>query len=110
MKKCKITVLKREFYPELAREYIHFPEFNACEMMKEGDIFLTSGPFGNECPKGFCAMAWQAICLQATTLAGGGKVFGYDLVHIACCNDGVRPVIFRLEAFEDDEKTAFEGL
>lgn len=40
----------------------------------------------------------------------GGKVFGYDLVHIACCNDGVRPVIFRLEAYEDDEKTAFEGL
>lgn len=40
-------------------------------------------------------MAWQAICLQATTLAGGGLVFGHDKVHIACCNDGVRPVIFK---------------
>lgn len=107
MKKCKITVLKREFYPELAKEYIPFPNFGPCEMMKEGDVFLTSGSFGNECPKGFCAMAWQAICLQATTLAGGGLVFGHDAVHIACCNDGVRPVIFKLEAYEDDEAPVF---
>ena len=110
MKKCKITVLKREFYPDLAKEYIPFPNFGPfgpCDMMKEGDVFITSGPFGNEIPSGFCAMAWQAICLQATTLAGGGLVFGHDKVHIACCNDGVRPVIFRLEAYEDDETPVF---
>ena len=107
MKKCKITVLKREFYPNLAKEYISFPNFGPCEMMKEGDIFFTSGPFGNEMPVGFCAMAWQAICLHATTLAGGGLVFGRDKVHIVSCNDGVRPVIFKLEAYEDDEKTVF---
>ena len=58
MKKCKITVLRREFYPDLAAEYIPFPDFKPCEMMKEGDVFLTGGPFGNECPAGFCAMAW----------------------------------------------------
>lgn len=52
-------------------------------------------------------MAWQAICLQATTLAGGGLVFDHDAVHIACCNDGVRPVIFKLEAYEDDEAPLF---
>ena len=57
MQKCKITVLKREFYPDLAKEYIPFPDFGPCEMMKEGDVFITTGPFGNECPKGFCAMA-----------------------------------------------------
>ena len=107
MKKCKITVLKREFYPELAKQYIPIPDFGPCHMMKEGDCFITGGPFGNEMPKDFCAMAWQAISLQATTLAGGGKEFGHDLVHIACCNDGVRPVIFRLEAYEDDEEPSF---
>ena len=53
MKKCKITVLKREFYPELAKEYIPFPDFGPCEMMKEGDVFITGGPFGNEMPKKF---------------------------------------------------------
>ena len=104
MKKCKITVLRRECYTDLAAEYAPFPDYSPCQMMKEGDVFYTSGPFGNECPKDFCAMAWQAICLQATTLAGGGKVFGMDDVHIACCNDGLRPVIFRLERYEDDEE------
>ena len=49
----------------------------------------------------------QAVCLQATTLAGGGKVFGHDEVHIACCNDGVRPVIFQLEGYVDDEEPVF---
>ncbi|MCF0260993.1 MAG: TIGR04076 family protein [Erysipelotrichaceae bacterium] len=107
MKKCKITVLKREFYKDLADEYIPIPDFGPCHMMKEGDVFITGGPFGNQMPKGFCDMAWQSICLQATTLAGGGKVFGHDDVHIACCNDGVRPVIFRLEACEDDEQPQF---
>ena len=107
MQKCKITVLRREFFPDLAKEYIPFPGFGPCEMMKEGDVFITTGPFGNECPQGFCAMAWQAVCLQATTLAGGGKVFGHDEVHIACCNDGVRPVIFRLEGYRDDEEPVF---
>ncbi|MCC8051671.1 MAG: TIGR04076 family protein [Clostridiales bacterium] len=68
---------------------------------------MTSGQFGNKCSKGFCAMAWQAVCLQATTLADGGMVFGHDLIHIACCNDGVRPVIFRLEPYEDDEEPVF---
>ena len=34
MQKCKITVLKREFYPDLAKEYIPFPDFGPCEMMK----------------------------------------------------------------------------
>ena len=107
MQKCKITVLKRNFFPELAKEYIPIHDFGPCEMMKEGDVFLTSGPFGNECPKGFCQMAWQAICTQAATLAGGGKVFGHDEVHIACCNDGVRPVILRLEGYMDDEPSLF---
>ena len=107
MKKCKITVLKREFYKELASEYIPIPDFGPCHMMKEGDVFITGGPFGSQIPTGFFDMPWQSICLQAVTLAGGGKVFGHDDVHIACCNDGVRPVIFRLEAYEDDELPHF---
>lgn len=107
MKRCKITVLKREFYPDLAAEYVRAPGFGPCDRMQEGDTFLTSGPFGNGMPENFCDMAWQAICLQATTLAGGGKVFGFDETHIACCNDGVRPVVFKLEAYEDGEEPVF---
>ncbi len=34
VKKCKITVLKREFYPDLAREYIPIPDFGPCHMQR----------------------------------------------------------------------------
>ena len=64
MQKCKITVLKREFCPDLAKEYVPFPDFGPCEMMKEGDAFITTGPFGNGCPKGFCAKQKQAVCCR----------------------------------------------
>ena len=37
MKKCKITVMKRMFNQELSDEYIPFPNFQPCEMMKEDD-------------------------------------------------------------------------
>jgi uncharacterized repeat protein (TIGR04076 family) len=37
---------------------------------------------------------------MACTLAGGGKVFGEDF-NIACCNDGIRPVILKLEAVDE---------
>ena len=102
MGKCKITVLRREFYKDLADEYIPV-EIGPCHMMKEGDVFITGGDFGASMPEGFCDMAWQAIGVQARTLAWGGKVFGFDDNHIACCNDGCRPVIFKLEAIDDDE-------
>ena len=88
---------------DLRREYIKFDDFGPCPFMNEGDVFITGGVLGNECPEGFCPMAWQAICIQASTLAGGGKVYGVDDVHIACCNDGVRPVGFKLEMIEDGE-------
>ena len=65
-------------------------------------VFFASsgGLFGNSMPTGFCEYAWQAIQNLACTLAGGGKVFGANF-NIACCNDGIRPVIFRLEAVEE---------
>lgn len=73
MYRCKITVLKREFYKELADEYIPFPDFGPCHMMKEGDVFITSGPFGNSKPEGFCDMAWQAIAYRQQRLLAAVK-------------------------------------
>lgn len=102
MRKCKITVLKAMFYKELADQYIPFPDFGPCHMMKQGDTFITSGPFGMDIPEGFCFGAWDAIGKIAAIIASGGKVFGTSEDNVACCNDGVRPVIFLLEPFEDD--------
>ena len=101
MRRCRITVLKCCFDEALAKEYVHDENYGLCPVFKEGDEFLTSGPFGSFKPEKFCSMAWKAIELQATSLASGGKVFGYEDVNIACCNDGIRPVIFKLEAVDD---------
>ena len=99
MTRCRITVVKTALFEDLRDEYMS-PDFGTCPVMKEGDVFTTSGRFGNGKPEGFCEYAWQAIQTLASTLAGGGKVFGRD-DNIACCNDGVRPVIYKLEAIDE---------
>ena len=76
------------------------PDYGLCPLLKEGDVFLTSGRYGNSMPKGFCEYAWQAVQIVATSLAAGGIVFGHDY-NIASCNDGIRPVIFKMEAVDE---------
>jgi len=99
MKKCRITVIRTALFEDLRDEYFT-PDFGLCPAMKEGDVFTTGGMFGNSKPEGFCEYAWQAVQNIACTLAGGGKVFGEDY-NIACCNDGVRPVVMKLEAIDE---------
>lgn len=56
----------------------------------------------------FCSEAWDAISRYIyTALQGGSIMHGWmkdDKVMIACCNDGTRPVIFKIERI-DVEKT-----
>jgi uncharacterized repeat protein (TIGR04076 family) len=98
MKKCKITVLRTTLFEDLRDEYMP-AEFGVCPVMRAGDVFVTGGVFGNSIPQGFCEYAWQAVQNIACTLAGGGNVFGQDY-NIACCNDGIRPVIMKLESVD----------
>jgi len=106
MKQCKITVLKRLYLDDIAEkyseEYKKGDEFGACSMMKEGDVFITRNVFGSEMPEGFCVSAWDAIDKLAAVIAGGGKVYHNVDRVVACCNDGYRPVIFMLEAVEEE--------
>ena len=99
MKKCRITVLRTMLFEDLRDAYMD-EGYGLCPLMKEGDVFTTGGRFGNSMPRGFCQYAWQAIQNLACTLAGGGKVYDEDY-NIACCNDGIRPVIFKLETIEE---------
>lgn len=95
--KCKITVLKTTCFKDLADVYVKDPQYGPCPVHKEGEVFVTGGIFGNEMPEGFCAMAYQALVMPVNVLIGGGKVLGFDETHIACCTDGLRPVVFKLE-------------
>lgn len=105
MKKCKITILKTTLDTELAAEY-GVPGLDACPMMKEGQVFWADYAK----PEGFCDEAWKAIYQYVFALAHGS---GQDLfyfgdwvrkpgVAICSCNDGLRPVIFKIEATEQE--------
>lgn len=100
MNKVKITVLKTTFDEDLAREY-GVLGLKACPMMREGQVFYADYAK----PEGLCDEAWKAIYLFAFALAHGMKDCFYHSdwigapgVAIASCNDGIRPVIFKLEA------------
>ena len=98
MKKVKITVLKTTLDKELAKEY-GADGLTACPMLKEGQVFYADYAK----PEGFCDEAWKAIYQYAFALSHGAEkeLFYYgDGVAICSCNDGLRPVIFKLEATE----------
>ena len=111
MKKVKITVLKTTLDEELAAEY-GVSGLTACPMMEAGQVFLADYAK----PEGFCDEAWKAIYQYVFALAhgAGDDVFYYGDwirtpgVAICSCNDGLRPVIFKLEA--TDETSVIDSL
>lgn len=104
MKKVKITVLKTTIDAELVSEY-GAVGLTACPMLKSGQIFYADYAK----PVGFCDEAWKAIYQYAFALSHGADadVFYYGDwirvpgVAICSCNDGLRPVIFKLEATDE---------
>lgn len=101
MKKVKITVLETTLNRALAEEY-GVEGLKACPMMEQGQVFYADYAK----PEGFCDEAWKAIYQYVFALAhgAGGDLFYYGDwirkpgVAIVCCNDGLRPVLFKLEA------------
>lgn len=106
MNKVKITVLKTTLDKELAAEY-GADGIAKCPMLKEGQIFYADYAK----PEGMCDEAWKAIYQYVFALSHGmgnnlfyhGDWIKKPGVAICSCNDGIRPVIFKLE--ETDEKS-----
>ena len=104
MAKCKITVLRRMFNEDYAQEYCVNPETGVCSAFEEGQTFLLNS---QEKPAGFCEEAWSSITRYVFAfIAGGGDFFGGRWMKngntmIACCNDGIRPVVFKLERIDE---------
>ena len=107
MNKCKITVLKTTFQEELAAEF-GSKGVGPCPRHKEGEVFYAD----YRCPEGLCDEAWKAFSHYVFALAhdsgrnGGlfftGRWIDKPGVAICSCNDGLRPVIFKIE--QTDEK------
>ncbi len=111
MKKVKITVLKTTFDKELAKKY-GVEGLTECPMMLKGQTFFADYAK----PEGFCDEAWKAIYQYVFALAHGADndVFYYGDwirkpgVAICSCNDGLRPVIFKLEATDEQSKIDYK--
>ena len=110
MKKVKITVLRSTFNEDFARDY-GMPGLQPCSIMKEGQVFYA----GLGKPEGFCDGAWRTIHPYVFALANGAKHFYFNDwvrlpgVAITCCNDGLRPVFFKLEATDEEVESPFRS-
>ena len=67
--KVRITVLKKEFYPEIADAYLTAGrEAGPCPILNEGDSFVYAG--GAVMPEGFCPWAWTELYSKVNAMAG----------------------------------------
>lgn len=104
--KVKLTVLKKELYKDLQAQYLANPQSGACPYFEEGQEFIIEGSdFFRMMHGKFCAEAWDCISRYVyAALQGGSIMDGWtndERVMIACCNDGTRPVIFKIERIDE---------
>jgi uncharacterized repeat protein (TIGR04076 family) len=106
MPKVRITVLKTTFHQDLVDKYLVNEEFKksfgTCFVFEEGQTFISDGWPSK--PEGFCERAWPNIQHEVSMVMYGASVPwieepGYT---ITCCNDGLRPVIFKVERISDE--------
>ena len=104
--KVKITVLKKEVYRDLQEKYLANPNAGECEFFEEGQEWIVNGDdYFRMLHGGFCAEAWDCISRYVyAALQGGSIMRGWtndEKMMITCCNDGTRPVIFKLERIDE---------
>ena len=104
MRKLKITVLKKEFDEELCKEYAD-PAIEICSVHEVGQVmYVVDGKKPDE----MCGGAWGSFEKYIFALAHGLDEFafpgwlGKKKVCINTCNDGLRPVTFKIEVCEDE--------
>ena len=106
MPTCKITVLKKMINEDLAEQYC-LKKTGVCDAFEIGQEFLAKYP--QKEPDGFpCSGAWSAISDFVFVFLSGGhfgpsswKWMKDEHTMIACCPDGVRPVVFKIERVEE---------
>ena len=125
--KCKMTVLDKKLYPELQAQYCADPDSGPCPCYRVGDEYVferygaadsfwhmgagtlvnAAGPaegIAGSAGMPHCSEAWDAVSRYIyTALQGGSIMRGWmrdERVMIACCSDGTRPVVFKLQRLD----------
>ena len=127
----KMTVIDKKLFPELQQRYCADKQAGACPCYNVGDEFLFErdgdkdhfwqGGLGTLTKtdadpdtvaggprRPHCSEAWDAVSRYIYTgLQGGSIMRGWmerENEMICCCNDGTRPVIFKLERIDIPEE------
>lgn len=107
--KCKVTVIDKKCFADYQEKYLADPKIGPCPFYNVGDEFIferyadadTFWRTGNGTQ---CGEAWDCISRYIyTALQGGSIMRGWtndERMMIACCNDGTRPVIFKIERLD----------
>jgi uncharacterized repeat protein (TIGR04076 family) len=100
MTQVKITVLQIQDPKELWGDKPPVSvsdSFGSCERHYEGQEFIVEEDF--MMPEGFCHWSWNGIQNAVRMLLFGGDYpWSIDKGSaVVCCNDGLRPVIYKLE-------------
>ena len=125
--KVRLTVIDKKVFPELQEKYCANKNAGACPCYNVGDVFefcrdeendhfwrgglntLVHTDFDPDTIAGgpkrpHCSELWDAISRYIYTgLQGGSIMKGWmenENEMIACCSDGTRPVIFRIERID----------
>ena len=106
--KVKITVIRKECFEDLQEQYLADSKSGVCPAFEVGQEFIFDGHGFQTMNEGnFCMEAWDAISRYVyAALQGGSIMRGWtndEKMMIACCNDGTRPVIFKIERIDIEE-------
>ena len=107
--KCKMTVIDKKVFDDLQEKYLADPKSGACPFYEVGAEYIFER-YDNEdtfwrMGKGtHCSEAWDCFSRYVyAALQGGSIMRGWtndEHMMIACCNDGTRPVIFKIERLD----------
>jgi uncharacterized repeat protein (TIGR04076 family) len=104
MPTCKITVLKKMYNPGLANVYRRSDVHQgACPYYTEGQEFFIEH-LGERPSDFFCDWAWNDLYKFILVMMTGGDFSPWmkdGNKFVACCTDGIKPVIFKLERIEN---------
>ena len=101
MHSIQIKVLRKLYNADLVEQYNEPGVTSPCPVFEEGQEFVVQG---SAQPEGFCSAAWQDLYKTFRILRHGGDMDGWMKHHdtiIACCGDGLRPVVFEVKRIKD---------
>ena len=107
--KCKMTVIDKKVFGDLQTKYLANPKSGACPFYEVGAEYLferygDEDTFWTQGKGAHCSEAWDCFSRYVyTALQGGSIMRGWtndEHMMIACCNDGTRPVIFKIERLD----------